>query len=182
MMKSIYVVRHCEAKGQGAHASLSNKGLKQAQILANFLSNYNTHRILSSPYLRAIQSIEPFSKQKNIEIEVEDRLKERILSSRNLPDWLDKLEKTYEDWTLTYEGGESSLKAMKRIVQVVEENLGNEHDNILLVTHGNIMSLLLHYFDNTFGFNEWKNLSNPDIFQISLGREGKIKRLWKTGN
>src|SRR5690625_7221239 len=85
--------------------------MEQANQLADFLSTHKIDRILSSPYLRAIQSIEPFSKRTNIQIEEDERLKERVLSNVNLIDWLEKLEKTYDNLTLTYEGGESSIQA-----------------------------------------------------------------------
>lgn len=59
---------------------------------------------------------------------------------------------------LKLEGGESSSDAMKRIVEVVE--------NTFIVTHGNLISLLLKRFNKDFVFNDWKNLSNPDVFLL----------------
>lgn len=174
----IYVVRHCEAEGQVANAPLTTNGKVQAIQLADFLSDYKIERILSSPYERAIQSIEPFSKQVNVDIEEDARLMERVLSTKNLPDWLEKLEKTFDDLTITYEGGESGLQAMDRIVTVVKESVNGGCDNVLLVTHGNIMSLLLHHYDSEFGFNEWKQLSNPDVYVISDNDGGTAERIW----
>lgn len=177
-MVKIYIVRHCEAEGQAADAQLTTNGMEQANQLADFLSTHKIDRILSSPYLRAIQSIEPFSKRTNIQIEEDERLKERVLSNVNLIDWLEKLEKTYDNLTLTYEGGESSIQAMDRIVTVVEESLNAGCNNLLLVTHGNIMSLLLLHYDSEFGFNEWKQLSNPDVYVISDNDGWTIERIW----
>jgi 2,3-bisphosphoglycerate-dependent phosphoglycerate mutase len=57
---------------------------------------------------------------------------------------------------LAYAGGESSKEAMSRIVSVVEEASACNNKHIIIVTHGNIMSLLLHYYDKRFGFAEWK--------------------------
>jgi len=175
-MKKIYVVRHCQALGQDADAPLSNKGMEQACQLADFLSNYEITQIISSPYKRAIQSIEPFSKQCNISIVEDVRLKERILSTTDLTDWVVKLKSTFDNMSIRYEGGESSHYALKRVVDVVEEH--RNLNNFLLVTHGNIMSLLLHYYDSSYGFNEWKNLTNPDVYCISIGQKVSIKRLW----
>lgn len=175
-MKNIYVVRHCQALGQDADAPLSNKGMEQAYELGDFLLEYDINHIISSPYKRAIQSIMPFSNHLNIPIVEDIRLRERVLSSTNLTDWMNKLKNTFNDMNLSYEGGESSHCALKRIVDVVEEH--RDFKNILLVTHGNIMSLLLHYYDSTYGFNEWKSLTNPDVYCISIGQKMSIKRLW----
>jgi 2,3-bisphosphoglycerate-dependent phosphoglycerate mutase len=167
MSKNIYIIRHCEAKGQPPESSLTEKGQKQAQELARYFSNTHIDRIISSPFLRAIQTIEPLGKKRGIKIEKDERLAERTLSSGDLPDWLEKLEATYEDLDLKFEGGESSREAMDRIVQVVEEAYETEADNIVIVTHGNIMSLLIRYYQPSFGFEDWKNLGNPDVYRLS---------------
>lgn len=169
MSKNIYIVRHCEAKGQPAESQLTEKGFKQAEELARFFSNIPIDRIVSSPFLRAIQSVEPLSKAIDKTIEVDDALAERTLSSLDLPDWMEKLKATYEDLELKFEGGESSKEAMDRIVTVVEEALESDAENIIIVTHGNIMSLLLKNYKNSFGFEDWKNLMNPDVFLLSRG-------------
>lgn len=95
-----------------------------------------------------------------------------------MPDWLDKLQATYIDFELAYPGGESSKEAMKRIIRAVEDAAAG-FENTLIVTHGNIMSLLLHYYDKRFGFAEWKKLSNPDVFLL---KSGHVERLWERGN
>ncbi|WP_210365814.1 histidine phosphatase family protein [Bacillus sp. REN3] len=180
MTKKMYVVRHCEARGQAAEAQLTEQGEKQAEFLAEFFSDKKIDRIVSSPFLRAIQSVEPLSRKTNIKIEIDDRLSERILSTTDLPDWYEKLKETFNDEELKFEGGESSLEAMNRIVSVVDEVFKSETESTLIVTHGNIMSLLLKNFKSEFGFGCWKSLSNPDVFQLSLiGNEVIIERIWK---
>lgn len=169
MSKNIYIVRHCQAHGQPAEAQLTEEGFKQAEELARFFSNKPVDGIIASPFLRAIQSVEPLSKAKDLSIEVDDRLAERTLSSVDLPDWMEKLKATYEDLELKFEGGESSREAMDRIVSVVEEAFETDAENIVVVTHGNIMSLLLRNYQESFGFEDWKNLRNPDVFLLSRG-------------
>ncbi|MBL1705541.1 histidine phosphatase family protein, partial [Klebsiella pneumoniae] len=53
-----------------------------------------------------------------------------------------------------------------------------EHDTTLLVTHGNLLTLILRHFDSSIGFHEWKTLTNPDIYEITLNEQSIIKRLW----
>ena len=180
MTKEIYVVRHCEARGQAAEAQLTEQGEKQAELLVRFFSNKKIDRIISSPFLRAIQSVEPISQKKNLKIEIDERLSERILSTTDLPDWYEKLKETFNDAELKFEGGESSQEAMNRIVNVVDDVCKSEIENILIVTHGNIMSLLLKNFNNDFDFECWKNLRNPDVFQLCLTEnEVNIERIWQ---
>ena len=180
MGKHIYIVRHCEAQGQPSESPLTEKGFAQAETLSDFLLNTKIDRIISSPFLRAIQSVEPLSKGTNIEIELDERLTERLLSTLDLPDWPEKLKETFDNLELKFEGGESSKEAMYRIVSVVEEIFQCEAKNTVIVTHGNLMSLLLKHYDHSFGFDSWKRLSNPDVFVLSnSNNEVQMKRLWR---
>ena len=137
-------------------------------------------QVIFSPFLRAVQSVEPLCQKQNLKIEIDERLSERILSTHPLPDWLEKLKATFQDMELSYEGGESGNEATKRIVNVVEEALKNEHENILMATHGNLMSLLIKFFNQDFGFEQWQNLTNPDVFLLSFtNKQVHLERLWK---
>ncbi|MGI8384178.1 histidine phosphatase family protein [Robertmurraya sp. P23] len=177
-MKKIYVIRHCEAKGQPSGSSLTDKGFEQAKYLVDFFRHTKIDRMIVSPFLRAVQSVQPLSEEREIKIEMDERLSERILSTKDLPDWYEKLRETFNNLDVKFEGGESSQEAMNRIVSVAEEV--NESENTIIVSHGNIITLLLKYYHNEFGFEDWKNLSNPDVFQINWTENGvEIKRVWK---
>lgn len=181
-MKKIYVIRHCEANGQASEAQLTNKGSVQAEDLSVFFSDIQVDRIISSPYKRALDSIRPLAKQLNIDIEIDKRLQERVLSTENLSDWFEKLGSTFDDIDLKFEGGESSKEAMLRISEVVDEIYSNKIKNTIIVTHGNLMALLLKYYIKDFGFEEWQNLSNPDVFLLKNDdNKMSYERLWNEG-
>lgn len=174
-MKTIYIVRHCSATGQASDAELSELGHQQSTNLASFFENVLVEQIISSPFLRAQHSIAPTAESKNLSIILDDRLSERTLSTTDLPDWLEILEKTFEDMDFKLDGGESSQEAMTRAIEVVKA----APNNSILVTHGNLMSLLLKYYDDSFGFTEWKSLSNPDVYKLMIdAQESSISRLW----
>jgi len=179
MLKKIYVVRHCEAQGQSSESQLTEKGLQQANYLADFFKSTKINRIISSPYLRAIQSVEPLSERTNIKIETDERLAERTLSTTDLPDWYENLKETFIDMDLKFEGGESSQEAMNRIRKVVKEAFKSENENTVIVSHGNIISLLLKDYNRNVDFEFWENLSNPDVFQLNyLNNRVELKRIW----
>jgi 2,3-bisphosphoglycerate-dependent phosphoglycerate mutase len=179
MDKKIYVIRHCEAEGQPPESPLTEKGYKQALELSEFLSEIKVDKVVTSPYLRAVQTIEPLAKKLKLEIELDSRLTERVLSQDNLPDWMEKLRATFTDLELKYEGGESSKEAMNRIVEAVEDILNSNIENAVMVTHGNIMSLLIKYFNKNIGFKLWQGLSNPDVYLLrSVHNEFHIEHIW----
>lgn len=165
-MKKIYLIRHCQAEGQPPESPLTEEGFKQAIYLSDLFTGFSIDRIIASPYKRAVQSIEPLAKRIMLEIEPNDLLTERILSTKNLSDWFDKLRTTFDNLDLRFEGGESSNEAMKRIVEVIEEVFDSASQNTIIVTHGNLLSLLLKHYNHNFGFEDWRNLQNPDVFVL----------------
>ncbi|AOZ87908.1 histidine phosphatase family protein [Bacillus xiamenensis] len=179
-MKTYYIVRHCQADGQSKNAALTPQGIAQSHTLAEFFSSIQLNQIISSPYKRAIQTIQPLAHAKQLKIKTDERLSERVLSSKSMDDWYEKLKLTFMDLTIAYEGGESRQEAMNRIVEALDEQIKRGEDHTLFVTHGNIMSLLLKYADPDIGFNEWKTLSNPDVYVLKYFRPDhlEIKRIW----
>ena len=175
-MKTIYLVRHCASTGQSPDAELSNLGFQQANDLILLFDNIEVGNIISSPFLRAQDSIKPTAQEKKLKIQLDERLAERTLSTSDLPNWLELLEQTFMDIDLKLTGGESSREATARAIEVVNE----APNNSVLVTHGNLISLILKYYDDTFGFHQWKSLSNPDVYSLMIGNEeSRTSRIWQ---
>lgn len=174
-MTKLYLIRHCQAEGQEPEAQLTAEGHEQAEKLALFLEKYNINRIISSPFRRAIQTITPFAHKRNLEIEVDERLRERILSSENFSDWFEKLKQSFEDRDIKFIGGESSKEATERIVSIVTELSHSQTDNIAIITHGNVSALLLNHISQDFGFDQWLKLTNPDVYVLE---NNNYERIW----
>jgi 2,3-bisphosphoglycerate-dependent phosphoglycerate mutase len=168
MNQVLYLIRHCQATGQEPDAPLTGTGQQQAIALADWLDEANINRIISSPYLRAYQSIVPLSKRLGLTIEVDDRLVERVLSSTLLVDWREKLAETFVNLDLSFPGGESSRAAMNRATAVVNEVMQQAEKPVAIVIHGNLMTLILKFFDEQIGYPDWANLQNPDVYRVQL--------------
>lgn len=181
-VKRIYLVRHCKASGQEKTAKLTDEGLRQSKKMVDFFFGKDVDLIISSPYERAVSTVQPLSKKLGLEIHMDDRLSERVLSPNNLVNWMDKLKDSFIDLDLKLQGGESSQEAMDRGISVINELFQREERNMIVVTHGNLLSLILKYVDESFGFEDWRALSNPDVFELYRCEEtGEIRkeRLWK---
>ncbi|GLO66387.1 MULTISPECIES: histidine phosphatase family protein [Oceanobacillus] len=183
-MKKIYFIRHCSAEGQHPDAPLTYTGLQQAKELSLFLQNTNESfcGIWSSPYLRAIDTIKPFSNQLNIEINIDDRLKERVLCAEPTEDWMDALKQSFEDPEFYLPGGESASMLLQRANAVLTPLMNNPGlDTIIIVSHGNILSHLFQQYNNDFGFEDWKTLGNPDVYvlDINSSKDMKLTSIYK---
>ncbi|MGY5611002.1 histidine phosphatase family protein [Paenibacillus sp. ALE3] len=102
-MKKIYFVRHAQATGQEPDARLTDEGNRQAEQLADFMENVGVECIVSSPWKRAVRTIQPLAERKQLQVYTDPRLQERVLSHEHLDDWLDVLEQTYLDEDLKLE-------------------------------------------------------------------------------
>jgi 2,3-bisphosphoglycerate-dependent phosphoglycerate mutase len=82
MRKTLYIVRHCKAAGQQPEATLTVDGHVQAEQLAEKLAALPIERIISSPFVRAKQSIAPLAERLGLPIVTDTRLAERVLAVR----------------------------------------------------------------------------------------------------
>lgn len=76
------VIRHASAgdrsewEGDDPLRPLDAQGLSQASGLAELVDGYEIGRILSSPAVRCVQTVEPLAQARGLEIEVRDELVE----------------------------------------------------------------------------------------------------------
>lgn len=178
-MATIYLIRHAEATGQSADAPLTPAGRVKAQLLAASLAGVGIRRIMASPFLRAQQTATPLAERLGLPVETDDRLVERRLSENPSPDWMKMLESSFEDPDLRFPGGESSREARSRALAIVAEAIEGGPDTLAIVTHGNLLTLLLSHYDQSLGFACWMHMSNPDVYRVLLERDGtRVERLW----
>lgn len=65
MSTTVYIVRHAQSvKDQGSESTrpLSNDGIIASEKLIQYFLNKNIEQVTSSPYTRAIQTVEPLEK------------------------------------------------------------------------------------------------------------------------
>jgi 2,3-bisphosphoglycerate-dependent phosphoglycerate mutase len=175
----IIAVRHCKAEGQESSAPLTAEGEQQARELAEFLKGQHFDSVVSSPFKRAIDTILPYSKQNNISIMTDDRLAERVLITEPDPkwDWRSNLERTYKEEHLKFPGGESTFEAKQRVSSFIKDLESRQYESVLVVSHGNLLSLMINLYDSSFGFKEWALLSNPDVYLIDTS-QNNVTKLW----
>jgi 8-oxo-dGTP diphosphatase len=79
---TVLLVRHARAgsrkhwDGPDIERPLSKKGWRQAEGLVDMLTRYPVQRILSSPYVRCVQTVEPVAEKLKVEIEPRPELAE----------------------------------------------------------------------------------------------------------
>lgn len=82
MTTPVYVVRHARAKSRASWTKadllrpLAKVGRTQAKALPALFEGQSFSRLLSSPYLRCIQTLEPLAKALDLPLETADELSE----------------------------------------------------------------------------------------------------------
>ncbi|HEK9102489.1 histidine phosphatase family protein [Bacillus pfraonensis] len=176
-MTQIYFVRHAHSTytPEERERPLSEKGWEDAQTVTGLLKEEQIDVVLSSPYKRAIQTVQGVAEHFNLPIQIEENLRERLLSKEPVIDFKKAMMKVWENWTFSFEGGESNDTAQKRGIQCIQHILTRyKGENIVIGMHGNIMVLMMNYFDAQYGFDFWKELEMPDVYKLSFVGEKLI--------
>ncbi|MEM9420115.1 MAG: histidine phosphatase family protein [Planctomycetota bacterium] len=165
-MYEFLLIRHCHATGQAPDAPLSHEGVREARQLASVLNSYGVDRLVSSPFQRARDTIEPFAQAKKLALKIDDRLSERLLADPPVADWREYIRRSFDDYDSRAPGGESARDVLLRGWAAISDVLAAENNLPAFVTHGHFIALVLHSLDDKFSYSGWESLRNPDIFRV----------------
>ncbi|WP_442600707.1 histidine phosphatase family protein [Paenibacillus sp. KN14-4R] len=190
MKTFIYMVRHGESpktEGKERTRGLTDKGRSDAHIITELLKDEGIDTFVSSPYRRAILTIEESAESFGKEVLVIEDLKEivflsddKILSDKEL---YPTVKKMFSDPDFSLPGGETVNICKKRSVAILKDLLKKyKGQKVVIGTHGAVMTLMMGYFDNQFDLDFLLQTSKPDIYRLEFDGEVLIttKRLWKS--
>ncbi|QCR31182.1 histidine phosphatase family protein [Lysinibacillus sp. SGAir0095] len=183
MLTNLYFVRHAHSiyTPDELRRPLSEKGCIDAEKIRQALENENIDIVISSPYKRAIQTVEGIANVINMEVILEEDFKERTLSIEPVEDFNLAITKVWENATFSWPGGESNIMAQKRGIRAMDKLLNTyAGKNVAIGTHGNIMVLIMNYFDKKYNLSFWENLDMPDIYKLTFDNKvlKDVKRIW----
>ncbi len=170
MQTYIYFVRHSESPfiiGEERSRGLSEKGKLEALKVTTILEKEEIGIYVSSPYERAIQTIKDAAGNK--EILIFEDLRERQIGI--IPDNKFKESKlmAYQDFDYYFPGGESSKDAQQRAIKILIDLLNTfEGKKIVIGTHGDVMTLMMNYFDKSYNYEFWESTTMPDIYKLQF--------------
>lgn len=188
MDTTIYMIRHAESHfiiGQERTRKLSNQGEIDAKKVTVIMNEKEIDLVVSSPYIRAIQTIKGIVDSKNIEVKVFEELRERQLKGAyKLPEEeiQQAIKKSFEDIDFKLSGGESVRDVQNRAIPIINDLLNNyKTKTIIIGTHGNVMTIIMNYFNKEYGYDFWKNTSKPDIYKLVFSKEKLqlVQRIWE---
>lgn len=178
-MPRLLLIRHCQSTAQFPDAVLTEAGAAAAEALAERLAELAPDALYSSPYERAQATLRPFAARAGLSVRLDPRLKERVLSSEDRDDWLDHIRRSFDDPDHRAPGGETMREVRERAVAALDEIVSAGHQLPAVASHGGLISSVLKAMRPAFGFEDWRGLRNPDLFELEMdgGRPTRFVRL-----
>lgn len=185
---SLYLLRHCEREvSPQFYASLTTYGKGEAERLIEKIEGLEVDEIYASPFLRTVQTIEPYCRKTGISVKIENALYECIRDT-----YFDKDNYKYDindlikhipkfnniiDWDYTSMVNVNEIDCsddlslmynrMVPFIQYIRSRIG-EGKNCILVTHRTTFNLIEGYIQSGTFIDEdppWKP------------KEGEIKKV-----
>lgn len=167
----ILLVRHAESDpsaGGDEVRGLTDAGREAAEELADELEPYHVSAVYSSPYPRAIQTVEPVARRRGLPVLELVDMRERLLSTHPVEDWRGELGRSFDDPDYTVTGGESSREAQRRALATLDLLRVRHPDGgrLIVASHGNLITLILRALEPAVGFDFHQAMPNPALYHL----------------
>jgi 2,3-bisphosphoglycerate-dependent phosphoglycerate mutase len=170
VLTTVDLVRHAHADWTlDDERPLSARGRVDATALARVLAAPPIAAIYSSPFRRAIETIEPLAWACGLDPMVVDDLRERELVVPSGATFEDAVAAAWGSPDVRVAGSESNRDAAARGRRVVDDVVARHAGGrVVLSTHGNLLALVLNAFDPAFGIDGWRALTFPDAYRLTF--------------
>lgn len=159
MQTIVYFVRHAKSDSSVHEDNirpLTAEGLADTKLVTRFLKDKSIDYIFSSPYKRAADTVLDFSKEVNLPIICIEDFKERRVDNVWIEDFVGFARNQWADFNYKLSSGESLHDVQSRNIGALNELLAKYRGkNIAIGTHGTALSTIIHFYDNSFGFDQF---------------------------
>ncbi len=182
-ISKVYLVRHAHSEytPDEKNRQLSEKGRVDALKVCEILMHEEIDVVVSSPYMRAIQTVEGVAATLNDTVEIWEDFRERKIAENPVDDFNKTMGSLWRDFEFEIDGGESNILAQERGVKALFKCIEKyKNKNVVVGTHGNIMVLIMNYFNKKYGYEFWKTLNMPDIYCLEFVEKEiqSIRQVW----
>ncbi len=178
-MTNLYFVRHAEPNYDNhddMSRELTPQGLIDRYKAKNFLSDKDINLVLSSPYKRSVDTVQPVADAiGQTEIETYYDLRERTVCDEWLYCFDDYARNQWTDFTYKLEGGECLGEVQARNVAAINEIVKKYNGrNIAIGSHGTALSTIIHYYTGgKWGFDDFQRIKKVMPFVVKLSFDGE---------
>lgn len=174
-MTKVFFVRHAQPLHEyndDRTRPLTEEGEKDALIVIETLKDKEIDVFFCSPYKRSVDTIKQTAEYYNMEIQIDERLKERVKGVNGNNHGM--FQKRWSDHEYHEEGGESIGMVQRRNIEALKEILeNNQGKNIVIGTHGTALSSIMNYYKPNFGCDDFLRIIDWMPYIVELDFEGQ---------
>lgn len=174
-MTKVFFVRHAQPLHEyndDRTRPLTEEGEKDALIVIETLKDKEIDAFFCSPYKRSVDTIKQTAEYYNMEIQIDERLKERVKGVNGNDHGM--FQKRWSDHEYHEEGGESIGMVQRRNIEALKEILeNNQGKNIVIGTHGTALSSIMNYYKPNFGCDDFLRIIDWMPYIVELDFEGQ---------
>ena len=171
----VLLVRHAEPIPSGTpdvlddDRPLSEAGREAAHELAAELDGWEISAIYSSPYARALETVTILAERRGMRVQLLNDLRERRLSVEPHDAWRESLARSWTDAEFALPGGETGRDAQRRAIATLDLLRVRHPDGgrLVLGSHGNLISLILHALEPGVGFEFHMAMPMPALYRLT---------------
>lgn len=163
-MTTVYFVRHAQPNYENHDdltRELTEKGLQDRMRVVEVLREIPIHAVLSSPYKRAVDTVQPLADRRGLPVESDADFRERKVGDGWLEDFTAFAKRQWADFDFALEHGESLRQVQARNVAALERVLEQYHGKTIVIgSHGTALSTLVEHFAPGFGYEGFDRIRN----------------------
>jgi 2,3-bisphosphoglycerate-dependent phosphoglycerate mutase len=172
LLTEIYLVRHAHSEysaEQEATRGLSERGRIDALSVTELLSKERIEAVCSSPYVRAVQTVEGIARLVGTSIDIDARFREKDLGDYKsyMEDRWQAFQKGFAEPQFSFPHGESNrdveLRGVSAMNRILDEYAGKR---VAIGIHGCIMTIIMAHYDARFDVDFLGNLPKPAIYKL----------------
>lgn len=175
-MTTIYFIRHAEPNYENHDdltRELSEKGMKDRELVTKFLMDKDIALVFSSPYKRAVDTVRHFAELKGLEIHTVKDFRERRIDSGWIEDFTAFCKAQWDDFDYKLSDGETLNEVQKRNIASLNNLLKEYPEKTIAVgSHGTALSTIINYYDKSFGYFEFEKIRGLMPWVVKLTFQG----------
>ncbi|MBD5470056.1 MAG: histidine phosphatase family protein [Lachnospiraceae bacterium] len=172
-MTKVYFVRHAQPEHKWEDdrtRPLTAEGKQDSKIVLDFLKDKKIDVFYCSPYQRSLDTIADTAAFYGKKMITDERLREREKGINGNNHGM--FEKRWADHDYHEENGESINMVQKRNIAALTEILAENKDkNIVIGTHGTVLSTVLNFYNPEFGCQDFLRIIDWMPYVIELDFE-----------
>ncbi len=176
-MTTVYFVRHARPNYDNHDdltRELTEQGLRDRMKVVEALKNVPIHAVLSSPYKRAVDTVQPLADRRGVTVLTDADFRERKVGDGWLEDFTAFAKAQWADFDYALEHGESLRQVQTRNLAALERVLeAYDGKTVAIGSHGTALSTLMEYYAPGFGYAGFDRIRGVMPWVVRFAFEGK---------